>query len=124
LALERHLDCLAWVRHEIQYTFDERDLPDPPVAVYADNRAALEALFPGFGWYHTVSKVRPEDGAAEVEIGDALDDLTDIQADLKAFLWRWDHTSKDDALFHLWTLMPHWMGHVRGLQRYLSDWLW
>lgn len=29
--------------------------------------------------------------------------------------WRWDHTSKDDALFHLWTLMPRWMGHVPGL---------
>lgn len=123
MALEKHLDRLAWVRHKIQYTFDERDLPDPPISVYANNRAAIEAQFPGFGWYHTVSKVRPED-VAEVEIGDALDDLTDIQADLEAFLWRWDHNSKDDALFNLWTLMPHWMGHVRGLQRYLGDWLW
>lgn len=124
LTLERHLDRLAWVRHELGSAFDERDLPDPPAKDYAATRTALESRFPGFGWYHTVSKVRQEDGEAEVEFGDALDDLADIQGDLEAFQWRWEHNSHDDALFHLRTLMPHWMGHVRGLQRYLSDWIW
>lgn len=124
LALERHLDRLAWVRHEIGSAFDERDLPDPPAQDYSASRAALEARFPGFGGYHIVSKVRLEDGDAEVGYGDALDDLTDIQGDLEAFQWRWEHNSQEDALFHLRTLMPHWMGHVRGLQRLLGDWLW
>lgn len=124
LDLERHLDRLAWVRHEISYSFDDRGYPDPPAADYAATRTALEAGFPGFGWYHTVSKVKPDEGEAEIECGDALDDLADIHGDLEEFLWRWDHTSHDDALFHLQTLMPHWMGHVRGLQRYLGNWIW
>ncbi|MBI1753149.1 MAG: hypothetical protein HY014_04610 [Acidobacteria bacterium] len=124
LALEQHLDRLAWVRHEMESAFDGRDLPDPPAKDYAATRATLESRFPGFGWYHTVSKVGQEVREAEVGYGDALDDLADIQGDLEEFLWRWEHNSHDDALFHLRTLMPHWMGHVRGLQRFLGDWLW
>lgn len=123
MALEKHLDRLAWIRHDLGSGFDERELPDPPGTDYATGRSALAARFPDLGWYHALSSVYGE-AAAEVLAGDALDDLTDIQADLKAFLWRWEHNSQNDALFHLRTLLPHWMGHVRGLQSYLSDWLW
>ena len=121
-ALERHLDRIAWVRHEVEHDFDERDLPEPPFRNYDATRAALAGRFPEMGWYHAVSKVRREAGEAEIQFGDALDDLADIHGDLSEVVWRWGNNSRADAIFHFRILIPHWMGHVRGLQSYLGDW--
>lgn len=123
--LERHLDRLAWVRHDLGYDFDPRQLPDPPEHHYDTDRAVLQSRFPELGCYNTVSSVKTDLAETEVWIGDAMDDITDIYSDLKTVLWCWQQNSREDAIFHMRTLMPHWMGHVRGLQSYLSgDWVW
>ena len=119
------LDELAVLSNKVDYTFDERDYPDPPERDYKALRDCIGKLFPSLGFYNSPSDISEEVGKSAIAIGDAIDDMADIAGDLKEVVWRFDNTSENDALFHLQLYFrSHWGMHLRSLQLYLHDYFW
>ena len=115
--LRRSLDRLALIQHGVSYTFDERDYPDTPRKDYNALRKVVSAHFPELGYYNTPSSITQHIAEAEIEVGDAIDDITDIAIELYDILWRFDHTSADDALWYFSnSYSTHWEQHLRELQ--------
>jgi hypothetical protein len=105
--LERHLDLLSWVSHEIPDDFDQT----APDLDFANDYASLRARF---------TEVFPE--LNTTGIADPLDDLTDLVLDLKEIHQRWTVTSPADARFHFHLLFrAHWGLHLRRLQLFLME---
>ena len=119
--LRRSLDHLALLQHDVRYMFDERDYPDAPRKEYNAMRQMVSARFPDLGYYNVPSSVTRQIAESGVEVGDAIDDITDIAIELYEVLWRFDHTSTDDALWHFSNgYSTHWEQHLRELQLYLQ----
>lgn len=119
-ALPASLDELACAVHKANFTFDERDFPDAPHVDFDQRRALVSAHFPTLGYYNLADPTTQEIGAAAIVVGDGIDDIADIYADLKEALWCWDNTSVDDSLWHLTNSFGyHWGLHLRSLQYYL-----
>ena len=119
-ALERlafHLDRIALARHYAPKRFDERTLPDAPRAI--DRRDRVRARFSSLGYYNVAEHTAREIAHAGCIVGDAIDDICDIAGDLEEVLWRWEHNSAEDALWHRHELHGHWGMHLRDLQRVL-----
>ncbi|MDP3070187.1 MAG: DUF5063 domain-containing protein [Opitutaceae bacterium] len=112
-------DRLVFAYRNTSYTFDNRDFPDAPRTDYGEQRAKISALFPNYGPYCLPTTMNAECSTDQM-IGDAIDDLSDISRDFEEVLWRFEHTSVDDALwdFHegYWR---HWGRHMREFQFYL-----
>lgn len=105
--LERHLDLLAWVSHEIPNDFDQA----APDLDFTHDYAGLRTRF---------TEAFPELRATEAT--DPLDDLTDLVLDLKKIHQRWVVTSPADARFHFHLLFrAHWGVHLRRLQLFLME---
>jgi hypothetical protein len=81
-----------------------------------DLRRAIGPRFPQLGFY---ADVDPMDFEFKEGVGDGIDDLLDIAEQMLELLWICDQLSAGDALYDLHLLASHWMGHVRGLSRYL-----
>jgi hypothetical protein len=119
--LRRSLDRLALLQHDITYTFDERDYPDTPRKDYNAVREHVSSCFPDLGHYNVPSAVTQHIGESAIDVGDAVDDVADIALELYDVLWRFDHTSVDDALWYFESsYSSHWEHHVRDLQVYLQ----
>ena len=97
---------------------------DAPAGKFADNpterpsqdlRQPIAARFP-LGLYVDAD---PMDFDFTELVGDGIDDLVDIVDQMQALLWIRDELGADDALYHLHLLAFHWMGHLRGVSRYL-----
>lgn len=59
---------------------------------------------------------------AEIGMGDAVDDLSDIIYDLLEVKWRLEHTSETDAWWHfLFTFQAHTQQHLIDLLNYLKN---
>jgi hypothetical protein len=115
--LHRSLDRLACLQHDVAYTFDEREYGDAPDADHNALRQVVSAHFPELGYYNIPSSVTQEIGAAQVDVGDAIDDIVDITRELYEVRWRWEHNSVDDALWYFRDMyFHHWEAHLRGLQ--------
>jgi hypothetical protein len=120
--LTASLDELAMLSHKVQYNFDDADYPDPPEKRYKETREKMGNLFPSLGYYNVALDISDKMGGSSISIGDAIDDLTDIAGDLQEIIWRYENTSKDDALFYFRnTFRTHWGMHLRKLQLYLHD---
>ena len=105
--LERHLDLLAWVSHEIPNDFDQA----APDLDFTHDYAGLRGRF---------TEEFPELNTTEAV--DPLDDLTDLVLDLKEIHQRWAVTSPADARFHFHLLFrAHWGLHLRRLQLFLME---
>jgi Domain of unknown function (DUF5063) len=77
----------------------------------------VAAHFPELGYYNTPSSITQHIAEAEIDVGDAIDDITDIAIELYDVLWRFDHTSADDALWYFSnSYFTHWEQHLRQLQ--------
>jgi len=114
------LDRLAAAVHEAKYPLDEVDYPDAPSLDYKPVRSLAARHFPELGYYNVVHPVTQRVADASNLVGDGIDDITDILLDLKAIVWRWEHTSVDDALWNFTTsYRQHWGMHMRSLQYYL-----
>ncbi len=118
--LMRHLDTLASLMHDVvvptETIEDELEATDID---FRDVYKRIDANFPEYGHYAVVNPVESVDAPAPM-VGDAIDDLADIYRDLSEFIWRYEHSSPYDALFHLdLTYTSHWGGHLRELQLYL-----
>jgi hypothetical protein len=119
-ALPGSLDALACAVHRASFTFDERDFPDAPRVTLNASRALVTSHFPALGYYNLADPTTQEIGSAAIVVGDGIDDIADIYADLKDVLWYWDNTSVDDALWHFThSFGSHWGLHLRSLQYYL-----
>ncbi len=119
-ALPASLDELGYSVHLAAYIFDDRDFPDAPRIDFKVRRALVAAHVPMLGYYNLADPTTREIGQASIIVGDGIDDIGDIYADLKDVLWCWDNTSVDDALWHLTNSFgSHWGLHLRSLQYYL-----
>ncbi|RJS21196.1 DUF5063 domain-containing protein [Corallococcus sp. H22C18031201] len=119
-ALRAALDPLALASHFAEAPFDDAESPDAPELDYQVLRASIEPLFPGLGLYNEALNIADSVGESALSLGDALDDLTDITRDLRDVLFYWEHTSEENALWHLrFGFESHWGQHLRSLQLYL-----
>jgi hypothetical protein len=121
LRLRRSLDQLALLQHDVSYACDDRDYPDTPCKDYQKLRELVSSRFPDLGHYNVPALVTQHIAEAEMHVGDATDDITDIALDLYDVQWRLENTSVDDALWYFTnSYFTHWEEHLRGLQLYLQ----
>jgi Domain of unknown function (DUF5063) len=115
--LRRSLDHLALLQHDVRYISEERESPEPPDRNYDEMRRIVSAHFPELGYYNIPSSLPQHIADTDLEIGDAIDDITDIALELYEVLWRFDHASANDALWYFeFSYSAHWEWHLRGLQ--------
>ena len=119
-SLIQSLDKLTYYVHEAKFEFDEREYEDAPESNYIELRNIIGRKFPELGYYYTSDFEEPSEKNGEVSLGDAIDDIVDIVADLKEVKWYFEHTSRNNAVWHFVSgFHGHWGGHVRELQTYL-----
>ena len=119
------LDALCAKAQTLDFESDNRDFQDPPKQNYEDLRKRAAQAFPSFGLYNCAHDIADKVGDTQISIGDALDDLVDIWADLSEVSWRLENTSIEDALFHFQLgYRSHWGRHARDLQLYIHDVFW
>jgi hypothetical protein len=107
--LRRSLDRLGLLQHDVNYTFDERDYPDAPPKYYNAIRQLVSSRFPDLGYYNVPSSVTQDIAQTGIDVGDAIDDIADIAIELHEVLWRFHHTSIDDALWYFeFSYVSHW----------------
>lgn len=105
--------------HEVHYVFADRPHPEAPSVDYDERRNTISELFPEYGQY-CLSDGRIDGFGENGMVEDAIDDLADLSRDFEAVLWRFEHTSSDDALWEFQFMYGfHWGGHIRSLQLYL-----
>lgn len=119
-ALTLVLDKLAFAYHFADGVASGTPYPDELRAKTAKWRQLAAHRFPQFGSYNLARPVTEQRAEAEVVVGDAIDDLADIAADLYEVAWRWKNSGADDALWHFRHIYDfHWGEHLRALQMYL-----
>jgi len=87
-----------------------------PVRPRSDLRKVIGPRFSQLGFY---ADIDPMDLEFAKSVGDGIDDLVDIAEQMLELQWILDQSLPNDALYDLHLLAWHWMGHVRGLSRYL-----
>jgi len=118
-ALELALDQLALAYHFCTYEFEDGH-PAPPDRNYAHFRELAVQHFPNFGYYNVPSVITDKIIQAEMYVGDAIDDVSEIAGDLKQVAWAWENTSENDAIWHFrFGFDSHWGTHLRNLQGYV-----
>lgn len=114
--LAASLDALSLAYHSAVPVQDAPGAGEPPQRDYQALRARVGAAFPALGYYPIASA--GDDDEAEITMGDAIDDLTDIYSEMLDVAWCLDTTSAEDAerLFRF-GFSHHWGRHlcdVRG----------
>lgn len=116
-------DLLDGLRREVQaLPFNIPDADTLPREAYRDLRAQIAAAWPELGFYDPAIGRALGHCDLPAEIGDALDDLTDLALDLGTALALAD-TDEADALAWLrWSHDSHWGDHAQDITRHLR-WL-
>ncbi|BBN94157.1 hypothetical protein DEIGR_102366 [Deinococcus grandis] len=116
-------DLLVDLRQEVQgLPFGVPDADDLPREAYRDLRARIARAWPEPGFYDPATGRALGHCDLPAEIGDALDDLTDLTLDLGTALALAD-TDEADALAWLrFSHDAHWGDHVQDVTRHLR-WL-
>lgn len=97
---------------------DGDDFGQPP-SVYTSRRAAVAAAFPEFGFY-SKADMRSVGVPQPVLVGDAVDDLADILADLDCSLWHETHAGVTSAVWEVRQLYEmHFGAHLADLRAYV-----
>ena len=53
-------------------------------------------------------------------VGDAIDDLVDIRAEMLEVIWRWKNNGPlDAARYFQWSYGVHWGRHLHNLRSYV-----
>ena len=121
-ALERGLVKIYSLYFHINYQFDDREYPDFNESDWPDIRRNVETNFTDFGFYKTVLDYNDIDNLKECGIGDAIDDLTDIIADLLEIKWRIENNSLADGLWYFELIFySHTQQHILNLLNYLKQ---
>ncbi|WP_343760057.1 DUF5063 domain-containing protein [Deinococcus depolymerans] len=116
-------DLLDGLRREVQaLPFGVPDADTPPREAYCDLRAHIARAWPEPGFYDPATGRALGHCDLPAEIGDALDDLTDLALALGTALALAD-TDEADALAWLrFSHDAHWGDHVQNVTRHLR-WL-
>ena len=116
--LARALDKLAVAYHEGPAGDPAEEDVDAPSDNYQDRYRRLRERFPNLGYYSVADPMEVPN--EKPIVGDPIDDLADIAADLEQVLWRFEHVGPDDAHWHFKMLFEiHWGRHLRELALYL-----
>lgn len=86
---------------------------DPPDNDWKTLYEQAGQRFPGLGLYPTADPTEPESGA--LMMGDAIDDIADITADLQTVVWYADHHGAAYADAYFRDFHFHWGQHAREL---------
>lgn len=110
-ATARALDRLSLAYHEGAELPPAPSEAEPPQRDYQALRNKIGALFPTLGYYAAASAGETLD--AEITVGDAIDDLSDIYSELQDVAWCLAHTSAEDgARLYRFGFSHHWGRHV------------
>ncbi|HEX8415556.1 MAG TPA: DUF5063 domain-containing protein [Sphingomicrobium sp.] len=116
--LLRALDELAIAYHQAPEGDPAGSDAKPPRTDYQERYASLGKRFPDYGYYAVSDPTETLDENGMV--GDAIDDLADIRADLEEVVWRFENVGPDDAHWYFRFLFEvHWGMHLRELALYL-----
>ena len=120
--LEKSLVKIYSLYFDIEYTFDEKDFADFDKEKLPKIRQNVENNFSDFGLYKTVIDFTDFDNKVDNEIGDAIDDLTDIILDLLEIKWRIETNSLADGLWYFQLIFySHTKQHVLNLLNYMKQ---
>jgi hypothetical protein len=117
--LAHALDRLACASHATRAHDLESNAIPPAIDASAIRRRAQTA-FPTLGYYACVCP-EPVSNAA-ITVGDAIEDIVEIAAELASVEWRWRNTSEADAIAHYnFGFHTHWGRHLLNLRSYLHQ---
>ena len=113
------LDALTVAYHALPRCEPDETDADPPCEIdWQARMKEIGARFPDLGYYATVDPLEELPGT--LMVGDAINDLVDIERDLKDFVWRYQHVSSANAHWHVrFNYEVHWGRHCRELCAYL-----
>ena len=121
ILLENNLVKIYSLFFDISYKFDETDYPDYTGTSQEDIRRNVETNFKDYGFYRTVLDINDLDNTQDLAIGDAIDDLTDIIADLLEVKWRIENNSIDNGLWFFELIFKsHTQEHIIDLLNYMK----
>jgi len=118
--LLRLADQILFFFAETPDRYDDNDYPDTPKHDYQSKRKEVSNKFCGYGFYNLPDMVSNNIANTEIQVGDAIDDIVDLYHDFCKFIWRYENTSQDDAIWYFQNPdRLHWEEHLRNLQYYL-----
>lgn len=115
-ALPKALDDLAYMVHQIPRgdCSGSFEPPKRPFEHYQERYQAISKLFPDLGYYIAANHIMEDIDTPLV--GDAIDDLADIESDLEEVIWHWKHNGENDAFWQFrFGFNSHWGKHLRDL---------
>jgi hypothetical protein len=119
--LERHLVKIYDLYFDIEYKFDETDFPDVDKSQLPDIRQNVSSNFKDFGFYKTILDINDIENLKDNAIGDAIDDLSDIIADLLEIKWRIENNSLADGLWYFQLIFySHTQQHILNLLNFMK----
>lgn len=105
----------------IRYVFDKKDYEDYEYAGQNKIRENVISNFPSFGLYHNLSELNKIENKADLVVGDAVDDLTDIILDLLEIKWRAETNSESDAWWYFELIFySHTQQHLIDLLNFMK----
>ncbi|MEM6803128.1 MAG: DUF5063 domain-containing protein [Bacteroidota bacterium] len=121
-ALEESLIQLYAIYFRIEFEFDEKEYPDFDKKFFPHVIDHVKENFPNFGMYYTVLNLSDVGEEAEIGIGDAIDDLSDIIYDLLELKWKYEHNSEADAAWFFSMIFPsHTQQHLLDLLNFMKS---
>ena len=106
----------------IESEFDETDYNEEFDFDYKEIRIKVESNFPDFGCYGKILDINKITQESELGAGNAIDDLTDIIKDLLAVKWRFENTSRIDAIWVFeFSMRTHSEQHLVNLLKYIKE---
>lgn len=120
--LERDLVKIYDLHFDIKYNFDESYFPEFDKSQLPDIRQNVSSNFKDFGFYKTVLDINDIDNLKDNAIGDSIDDLSDIIADLLEIKWRIENNSLSDGLWYFELIFhSHTQQHILDLLNYMKQ---
>lgn len=120
--LERSLIKIYSLYFDISYQFDDKNYLDFNTSELPNIRNNVETNFPEFGLYKKVLDYNNNDNLNECEIGNAVDDLSDIINDLLEIKWRIVNNSLADGLWFFQLIFEnHTQQHILDLLSFMKQ---
>lgn len=120
--LERQLVKIYDLYFDIEYKYDEMDFPDFDESQLPDLVQNVASNFKDYGFYKTILDINDIDNLKDNAIGDAIDDLSDIIADLLEIKWRIENNSLADGLcFFEFIFYSHTQQHILDLLNFMKQ---
>ena len=120
--LEQNLVKIYKLYFDIKFKFDETDYPDFDKSKFPDIIQNVASNFKDYGLYKTILDINDIDNLKDNAIGDSIDDLSDIIADLLEIKWRIENNSLADGLWFFQLIFySHTQQHILDLLNYMKQ---